>query len=1304
MLKLVLRWLSVVGVLAGGVAIAATFAVGGPGHVSTDGDTPVVQGGLQPLSLAENEEYRNLSDLAFTSRRLAGDVPLDLTDAGGFRAEAAKEAKKLRKHGIVPGPPTFTGAWSQIGPDPIQQTLRTSGTRGNMSGRIGALAIRPSTGEFILGAAQGGIWKSSGPAGTWTSKTTDQTTQAIGALAVAPSNDSIIYAGTGEGALSGDSYFGSGVLKSTDGGNTWTHVSDDYFRGVATSRIVVDPTNADHLYAAIVRGRGGARRTSPTEHSRFGVWESRDGGASWKLIQKSPKDSLGATDLEMDPLNPQILYSSFLGDAIYKSTNGGKTWTAVMTGLPNADHVSNQTRFSITISHPSATADAVLYAGFDWIDAATGKYQKPRVFKSTNAAAIWTMLPAGSGVDIVEDYCAQQCSYDNVIEADPTNPNVVFAAGQFDYNITHAGGIYRSDDGGATWRNLGYDMHPDFHALAFNPANTQQVLVGNDGGVWTSENQGGRQTAGSPLSSRTWTNLNGKGLSIAQFTSMAIAAQVAPGPGGMRLWGGTQDNGSMRKSVNSNTWFDVGGGDGGQVVVDPTSESCLLGPSCYVYSTFFSPPASVYRFTDGGNFSTASFIRKGLDLTDRSDFYEPFVMNPLNPNQLFIGTYRLYRTDNARTPAASDVQWNAISGDLTSGCTGAAPNGARNCTISAIGVGGGQAVYTGSLDGLVYLSPNAQVSDNPTWERVDDGLPHRPISQIAVDRSNYRTAYLAYNGFNAATPKAPGHVFKTTDGGHKWVDVSGNLPDAPVNSVIIDPAFPNTLYAGTDVGAFVTRDGGAAWIALRAGFPLVAIWQLALDPAHRVLAAGTHGRGAYSLSDPATTVPGLVVSKVDAGKPVGPSSKVEYTITVRNIGNAAATAVTITDPVPDNTSFVSADNGGTLSDGGKGKKDDNTVTWTGLSIPAGGSTTVHFTVSIAAALKNKVTSIVNDGVVVTAAGGFGATGSPFVTPIAPPFALALSPASQRDGGRAGTSVPYHLTITNKGSNADTYALSASGGWPVTFFDGSCTTALTTTASVAGGDSVDVCAKVAVPAGSANNALSTNNVTATSVGSSTVSATASIGTLAIVGGDTLLVDNDDNGPDVQGIYKTALDANGISYLTWDLKADKDLGLNYTKSFKTVVWFTGNSYPSPMTPYEAALKGLLDNGGRLFVSGQDLLDQGAGTTPFVHDYLHITWDGTETQNDKPTANIHEVAGTLTAGLGTVPLNHAVLGGATFEDQITPNGTATAIFDDDTGQHNGLSYSGTYKVVFLAFPFEGYGAAAQQKDLLGRAYTFF
>ena len=166
-----------------------------------------------------------------------------------------------------------------------------------------------------------------------------------------------------------------------------------------------------------------------------------------------------------------------------------------------------------------------------------------------------------------------------------------------------------------------------------------------------------------------------------------------------------------------------------------------------------------------------------------------------------------------------------------------------------------------------------------------------------------------------------------------------------MNSLILDPSFPNTLYAGTDVGAFVTYNGGANWSALGTGFPLVAIWQLALDPSHRVLAAGTHGRGAYTVAD-THSAPALVLSKVDAGKPVGASSNVNYTITLKNIGNAAATNSTISDPVPANTSFVSAQDGGTFSAGN--------VTWTGAALAPGDSTTVHFTVSIAAALKNKV--------------------------------------------------------------------------------------------------------------------------------------------------------------------------------------------------------------------------------------------------------------------------------------------------------------------------------------------------------------
>ena len=1259
------------------------------------------------------EEILQERDIAFISRRTAGDNALSNQQAGAMRAAAAHVASDLRKNGApAAGPATFTTNWTALGPNPIVQGVRSPSPVQRwaaMSGRIGALAIRPSNGQFILGAAQGGIWLYSAATGQWTPKTDNLPSLSIGALAIAPTDDRIIYAGTGEGALSGDSYFGNGILKSTDGGTNWGHVSGDFFEAVSISRLVVDPTNSNHLYASVLRGRGGARRTTPAVHSRFGIWESTDGAVSWTLLKEAKSEFNGATDLELDPQNTQTLYASFWGDAIYKSTNGGASWSTAMNGLPVADYAGAQTRFSIAISHPAGVA-ATLYAGFDWADAA-GDHPS-RVFKSTDGAANWSILPAGTTPDKVEDYCGGQCFYDNVIEVDPTNPNIVFAAGQFDYGIG-SGGIFRSDDGGQTWKNLGWDQHPDFHAFAFDPTNTAHILSGSDGGVWFSPNRGGRPNATDPLSAVDWQNLNGtvdplsptvlgrSSLQIGQFTSVATVPQVAVGAASARFWGGTQDNGTLRKSVNSATWFDVASGDGGQVLVDPTVDSCALGPSCYVYGTYFG--VTPYRYTDGGGFFTNQYIRSGINLLDRSDFYIPFVMNKANTNQLFLGTYRLYRTDNARAGSAGDVTWKIISPDLTSGCAGTAPNGARNCTISAIGVGGGQAVYTGSLDGLVYISTDAQVNSNPSWTRLDNGkLPGRPVTQFAVDPSNYRIAYASYAGFNAASPSRPGHVFKTTDGGQSWTNISGNLPDSPVNSVILDPSYANTLYVGTDVGPFATFDGGVHWSALGTAFPIVSIWQLDLDPSHRLMAAGTHGRGAFSIQDSAT-VPALVLSKVDAGNPVGPSSNVTYTLTVKNIGNAAATNVTITDPVPANTTFVSADSGGTLSGG--------TVTWSNKTIAAGGSLSVHFTVSIADAIKNKVKSIVNDGVKVTSAQGPFTTGSPFITPIAPPYAVTIAPATQTDGGKVGTSVPYHVTVSNRGFNADSYTLSATNAWTTTFFDSTCTTATTTTGSVSAGGSVDICVKVAVPTGAANGASNSGTVTATSVGSPGVSASATIVTIAVAADvNTLLVDNDGNGPNVQSYYTAALNTNGVKFSVWDLSTDANLPQNYMKAFKTIVWFTGNSYPGPILPYEAKLKAYLDNGGRLFINGQDLLDQAAGTTAFVHDYLHVTWDGSEGQNDKATTQVHGVATSPVTGtaqpptIGAVTLNHAVLGGAAFEDRITPNGGALVAFTDDSGAADALSYSGTYKVVFLAFPFEAYGAAAEQSDLLKRVISFF
>ena len=1278
--------------------------VGAAVPVSTlPSDTPTIVPGATRLSPDEEQEQRlEELDFAILSRKLAGDRPLSIDQAAAFRSAAAHQANDIRQNGApTPGPVTFSSPWAAIGPNPIGEIPRSEFYIEQMNGRIGALLIHPDTGEFILGGAQGGIWTFNGA--SWTPRTDNLPSLAIGALAFAPSQHNVVYAGTGEGALSGDSYFGNGILKSTDSGHTWSHISGDYFVGVSISRLVVDPGNANHLYVSVLRGRGGAKRTSPAQHSKFGIWESKDGGASWTMLMEAPKNTNGAVDLEMDPQQPQVMYTSFWGDRVYKSIDGGHHWAPIMNGLPNQFNADNLTRFSIGLSHPAAHP-AVLYTGTDFFDA-NGNYQPSRLFRSDDQGGSWHELPTtgltGSN-DSVLDYCGGQCFYDNVVEVDPTNTNIVYAGGQFNYGIG-SGGQYRSDDGGQTWKNMGWNQHPDYHAFAFGP-DPDEVLIGSDGGVWWSGDRGGRLPGAADvgdISAVTWLPVNAFGLQLAQFTSIATNPSFFQTgfPARERVWGGTQDNGTMRKTANpaGQTWFDAYSGDGGQVLVDPNDWH-------YVYGTYFG--VSPYRDVNGGSsFFQNQYIRTGINLSDRSDFYIPWVMNKENTNQLFLGTYRLYRTDNAKAANAVDVQWTPISPDLTSGCQGAAPNGARNCTLSAIGIGGGNAVYTGSLDGLVYLSEDAKVSSSPTWTRLDqNGLPKRPVAQIAVDRSNYRIAYFAFNGFNAGTPGRSGHVFKTTDGGKSFTNISGNLPDTPVNSVILDPSFPNTLYVGTDVGPFVTYDGGVHWGALgTSGFPVVSIWQLDLDTgapaggnpaAARVLLAGTHGRGAFRLTEN-LSVPALMVSKVDAGIPVGPGSELAYTVSVKNIGNGPASGITVTDPVPVNTTFVSADNGGTSPAG--------TVTWSGINLAAGASIDLHFTVSIADALKNKVKSIVNDGITVTSAEGQGATGSPTTTPIAAPYAVSVLPASQSAQARPATSVSYALQIKNLSFNVDSFGVTAGGTFLSHLYESDCVTALPLTIGPMNpGDTHDICVTVDIPVDAANNAVDVTTVTATSVGNPSVSASATVNTTAAAAA-TLLVDGDGDAPDVQSYYATALATAGVTFNTWDLRKDPNLPSAFLNSFTTVIWFTGNSYPNPIVPYESELALFLDGGGRLFMNGQDILDQTAGQTSFVLNYLHINWDGSEVQNDKATTAVHDVAATLTAGVGAVPIDHSVLG-ATFEDRLTLTAGAEAIFTDDAAFTDGLSFSGTYKVVFLAFPFEAYGDATQKADLISRVMAYF
>jgi uncharacterized repeat protein (TIGR01451 family) len=1289
------------------LSMAGAFlaAVSVPAHSApVADDTPVL---LTPKGEHEDEGeedqgFDKLRDAYYWSRLLSGDEPLSVSEAAGLRSKAVKQANAIPH--AAPAGVTRGGAWSGQGPNPIVQVARTSNTFEAVSGRIGALVVR-NDGTIVLGAAQGGIWTYDATAGTWTSRTNDADTQSVGALALAPSNDNILYMGSGEGALSGDSYYGDGFYRSTNGGVSWQHVST-LFTGQAVTDIVVDPTNPQHVYASTVRGRGGNHRTTKPSDQPYGVYESPDGGATWTLRKGTTNELHGATALVMDPLDPNTLFASFWGDAIYKSTDGGHTWATAMTGLPAGNYLEGGTSFSLGISHPAGDANPTLYTGFDWFDL-SDVYHTAHIFKSTDGGASWAQTGNGTGTNSVVNYCGTQCFYDNEVRPDPTNPNVVYALGSYGYNNSpQSGGVYRSTDGGATWKNLGYDLHPDFHAFAFQANDTAHIAIGNDGGVWESHTGGGRNAVGSPLSAADWQNLNGTvnpatgalvhstGLAITQFSSIATVPLV---PG--QYWGGTQDNGTLRKSLANSRWFDQASGDGGQVIVDQTTPNEITpNVPAYVFGTYTG--TAIYRYdpTETNTFFGNELIDGGIDTHDRAEFYIPWIQNRGNVDQMFLGTYRVYRTDNAEAASAGDVTWTPISGDLTSGCTGPASNGARGCFVSALGMAdGGDGVYAGTDEGWIQVSPDAATADSPTWHRVGAStLPNRPVNQIAVDRSNWRIAYAAYGGFGAATPGNSGHLFATSDGGQNWTNISANLPDAPVNSIVVDPADAKTLYAGTDVGPFVSTNGGQKWSVLGSAMPKVAVWQLDYDATNGLLVAGTHGRGAYTLTN-ATQRPALVVSKADSGKPVGPGSTIDYTITVRNIGNAAATGVSVTDPVPNRTTFVSAGSGGYL--GGK------TVHWDNKTVPAGGSLTLTYSARIDANLPASVTAITNDGIVVKTGTGVAATGSPHTTIIAPPHGLTVEPESGREGAKVGQSASFVEHLTNTGYQTDSYAVSATGSWSSAVYDASCTTPLTATPTVAAGDTVDVCVKVDVPNAAADNATSDSTFTATSAADASVSGSATLTTIAVAT-EVLLVDNDTNDPvDSAPYYEAALTAAGANYGSWDLADDPEIPGSYIAAHEDVVWFTGNSYPAPMTPYESELKTFLDGGGRLLVSGQDILDQAAGTTAFVYDYLHIDWDGTEVQNDRATAAVHGVPGNPVAnGIGTVPLDHSVLG-ANFEDQITPVAPAEAAFTDDSSAADALTVAdGPYKVVFLAFPFEAYGSAAQRADLMSRTLTWF
>lgn len=717
--------------------------------------------------------------------------------SGHIPSSALTEARKrLAQQGprpqlILPGV-----AWGSIGPQPTNPRNLPYKGAPVISGRVTALAVDSANPQRVfLGAAEGGVWSTLDGGATWTPLTDSQATLSTGSIAIDPLNPQTIFVGTGEQDYL-NSYYGAGILKSTDGGNTWVQLPGPFVGpfgassgGAYIGSIAIDPNNDSILFAGVLEVGGDGS----------GIYQSVDGGNTWSVVLSGAAGNV----VIFDPTNSSHLYAglgacgSVCGTAgnasagIYQSTAGGAlgSWTLLAGGLPTA----NVGRISVALAPSSPTT---LYAGI--ADSSSGALLG--VYETTDGGTTWAQLLTAP------DYCNPQCWFDDVVAVAPNNSDVIYVGGK--------GSVYQSLDGGMTWSDVsdganGATLHSDTHALTF-AADGSLLYVGDDGGTWVTSDVDSMVV--------NWTALNSP-LAITQFYK---GLSISPSSVNT-TFGGTQDNGTQQYS-GSLTWDQVICGDGGATAIDPVQPN-----NVYAVCIANTGP-TVYKSTSGGSVRTFVTAEAGIVTTDRAFFGETLVIDPANSQTLYFGSYRVYQSiDGAQS-------WSLISGDLTNGGY-----------ISALGVapGNSQVVYAVTSDGNVWVTANASSGTGASWTKLDAGLPNRWVTEVYP--TSPTTAYLTFSGFSGFNGDNQGHVFMTTNVGQTWSDVSGNLPNIPVNDIVTDPQGSNLIYVATDVGVLGTSDGGATWSVLGSGLPNVAAVGLRIHASSRILRTATHGRSMWDL-------------------------------------------------------------------------------------------------------------------------------------------------------------------------------------------------------------------------------------------------------------------------------------------------------------------------------------------------------------------------------------------------------------------------------------------------------------------------
>ncbi len=781
--------------------------------------------------------------------------------------------------------------WTSLGP-------------GNVGGRTRAFRFDPNTHTTIYaGGVAGGVWKSTDTGSSWTALGDAMANMAVTSLLVDPSNTSQIYAGTGEGYFNIDAVSGAGIFKSTDGGTTWNQLSSTNNSNFSfVNDLVFDPANSAHIYAATGNG----------------LYRSLDSGSTWTLMINASAAHgcmkvVYRTDADTAVATCGTFNATDSATGIWYSANASvasPTWTHVVgasLSLPNLS-LANMGRASVAIAPSSQTTMYALVSCYP----GTGTCGTSNVFtygllavlKSTDGGATWAAVYTNTfNTSVVANLLltnpeAQLCQsasgynqgwYDNTIAVDPTNPLRVFASGIE---------AFRSDDGGATWGTIAYWWlqgtttdyeHADHHGIFFHPdyngTTETRTYDTNDGGIFVSSNAATATRATtstnvcpnlvSDLRGATWASLN-NGYGVTQYYHGSAY------PSGTQYIAGAQDNGTTRGTDGSpNAWTTISGGDGGFTAVDNTTS----GSSTALYDEFTY--ISIQKSSNNGG-SFGSFTT-GISNTGCGQFINPFQIDPNNNLRLFTSNNVLWRVLNPST------SWTQASAAITgTSCSGGTDSGER-FTNYAIKPGNSDVLIAGTDHGRICTLSGATSSTSATAlsNCTQPAGTGAYISELAFDQNNTANAYASVSTFNV------GHVWKSTNSGQTWTDISGSganaLPNSPTHSVAVSPADAtgNTIYVGTEIGVFVTTDGGTNWSRENTGFANVITDHLAFNFVNPnwQLFAFTHGRGAFRATLPSS----LLSSGTALGSAPNPSvfgQNVTLTATVS--GSAATPTGTVT--------------------------------------------------------------------------------------------------------------------------------------------------------------------------------------------------------------------------------------------------------------------------------------------------------------------------------------------------------------------------------------------------------------------------